>query len=141
MTAADLPFVETLHVVTLGAHVGTAFGWGEAQARERFAMDIRGDLARAACEILMVGGRDVGYLAVEDQATALFVDAIALVPEHQGRGVGTQLLREVMARGAAAGVPVRLNVLRVNPARALYERLGFRIIGGDSHRHYMEWRG
>jgi hypothetical protein len=26
-----------------------------------------------------------------------------------------------------------------NPARALYERLGFRIVGDDPHRYYLEW--
>ena len=29
-------------------------------------------------------------------------------------------------------------MLRVNPAKALYERLGFREVGGDEHRVFME---
>lgn len=32
------------------------------------------------------------------------------------------------------------DVLRVNPAKALYERLGFREVGGDEFRFFMEWQ-
>jgi ribosomal protein S18 acetylase RimI-like enzyme len=52
--------------------------------------------------------------------------------------MGAALMRQVQASAATRGVPVRLNVLKVNPARALYERLGFRVIGEDDVRWYME---
>jgi hypothetical protein len=44
----------------------------------------------------------------------------------------------MIAQGNEREIPVCLNVLKVNPARSLYERLGFRVVGGDEHRHYME---
>jgi len=50
---------------------------------------------------------------------------IALLPAHRGRGAGTRLLTELVAGADAAGVPVVLHVEHDNPARRLYERLGF----------------
>lgn len=42
------------------------------------------------------------------------------------------VIREAGAR------PVWLQVLKVNPARALYERLGFRVVGqSDTHWHML----
>ncbi|MFE4977435.1 GNAT family N-acetyltransferase [Kitasatospora sp. NPDC056651] len=48
-----------------------------------------------------------------------------LHPRHQGRGLGTAVLRHVLAEADAAGDPVRLNVLQGSAARRLYERHGF----------------
>ena len=53
---------------------------------------------------------------------------IALLPDHRGRGIGARLLRDVLHEATAAGLPVRLSVERSNPARSLYERLGFRTV-------------
>lgn len=50
---------------------------------------------------------------------------IALLPEHRGGGVGSAILRGILAEGRAAGKPVTIHVERFNPALRLYERLGF----------------
>jgi ribosomal protein S18 acetylase RimI-like enzyme len=49
-------------------------------------------------------------------------------------------VRGLQARAAAAKRPLRLNVLINNPARRLYERLGFRIERSDAIKHHMAWR-
>jgi ribosomal protein S18 acetylase RimI-like enzyme len=50
---------------------------------------------------------------------------IAFMPEHRGSGIGTRLFRELFDEGDAAGKPVSIHVEIFNPARTLYERLGF----------------
>jgi hypothetical protein len=45
-----------------------------------------------------------------------------------------------MAQAAAQERPVRLRVLRVNPAQRLYLRLGFVITDESPERLTMEWR-
>ncbi len=46
---------------------------------------------------------------------------ITLAPAFRGLGIGSQLVRDLMDEGR----PVTLHVEAFNPARALYERLGF----------------
>jgi GNAT superfamily N-acetyltransferase len=48
-----------------------------------------------------------------------------ILPAHQGQGVGRHLVENLIAEAAHAGLPIRLRVLRVNPARLFYEKLGF----------------
>jgi len=52
---------------------------------------------------------------------------IALLPEHRGNGVGTSLLRDLLAEGESGGKRVTIHVERFNPALRLYERLGFSV--------------
>jgi GNAT superfamily N-acetyltransferase len=75
---------------------------------------------------LIVSGTDVlGRLYVDRGETAWLVIDLALLPEHRGKGIGTRLLTDVLACAGAAAKPVRLHVEGFNPARRLYDRLGF----------------
>lgn len=62
-------------------------------------------------------------------ADALQVDMLAVAPQARGRGVGTALLQEAFDLAAQMGCDrVMLEVVDTNPrAKALYERLGFRV--------------
>jgi ribosomal protein S18 acetylase RimI-like enzyme len=52
------------------------------------------------------------------------------------------VLRQTLERAEKAGKPARLHVNAANAgAIRLYERLGFRRIGGDEVNYLMEWRG
>ncbi|HTD51708.1 MAG TPA: GNAT family N-acetyltransferase, partial [Thermoanaerobaculia bacterium] len=50
---------------------------------------------------------------------------IALLPAFRGKGVGTRLLAELIAEAKGRGVPLTIHVELFNPARRLYDRLGF----------------
>lgn len=64
--------------------------------------------------------------------------AVAVLPAWRGRGTGTRLLTALAGRAAAAGHPaLSLSVQRANPALRLYERLGFREVGGDDAEAVM----
>jgi ribosomal protein S18 acetylase RimI-like enzyme len=58
------------------------------------------------------------------------------LPEFQGRGLGTTILGDVIEHARMGRRPVSLQVLKVNPARRLYERLGF-VISGESETHFQ----
>jgi ribosomal protein S18 acetylase RimI-like enzyme len=76
-------------------------------------------------EIVEVNGRPVGLLKVVRSPTEWRVSQIQLLPEHQGKGIGTQLLQHVLASAGSAGLVVTLSALKINPAVRLYRRLGF----------------
>ncbi|HET9992701.1 MAG TPA: GNAT family N-acetyltransferase [Kofleriaceae bacterium] len=90
-------------------------------------------------EIIERGGVAIGYQIVEHNDDHWRLDEIALVAPERNRGIGTDLVRAIMASARAAGMPLRLNCLRANPARRLYDRLGFRVIAEEDVRVRMEW--
>jgi ribosomal protein S18 acetylase RimI-like enzyme len=50
---------------------------------------------------------------------------ISIHPDHQDSGLGTAALTSLLERADEQDVPVQLEVFDTNPARRLYERLGF----------------
>jgi ribosomal protein S18 acetylase RimI-like enzyme len=63
---------------------------------------------------------------------------IALLPEARGQGIGTRLMEHLITEAHDAGYPgISLSVSCQNPARHLYERLGFRIVQEDEESVVM----
>jgi ribosomal protein S18 acetylase RimI-like enzyme len=87
----------------------------------------------------MVDGVPVGRVWTAFVPGACVVVDLAFLPEHRRRGLGTQVLGEVVAEADRRGVPVRVTVERTNvPVRALNARFGFVETGGDEIHLRME---
>ncbi len=136
-TADDLEFLYCLTRESLGPWVIRTFGpWDDAAQRERF---FRETIVETH-EVVVRDGEPVGCLCTSVQPDALKLHRVFLLPAAQGHGLGAALVREVMAAARARGLPLRLRVLRVNPARRLYERLGFEVTGQTATHFEMEHR-
>jgi ribosomal protein S18 acetylase RimI-like enzyme len=60
--------------------------------------------------------------------------------DQRGRGIGSQLLAELLTRARAAGLErVSLSVETDNPARNLYQRAGFVPVGRSGGAETMVW--
>jgi ribosomal protein S18 acetylase RimI-like enzyme len=95
----------------------------------------------ASFDVIEVDGEPVGRLYVARWADEIRIMDIALLPEHRGKGIGSTLLSELIAEGAAAGRRVSIHVERENPALRLYERLGFRQVADKGVYVLLETRG
>ena len=131
---SDYQFMWDLHLRTLRSYVEATWGWDE-QWQSKYFRETR-DLSRY--EILVNNGREIGCLGIRYEDKVLFLEYVAILPEYQNQGFGSEVVRDVLRSAAERGVPVRLSVLKVNPVRKLYERMGFQTIGSDEFRYYME---
>jgi ribosomal protein S18 acetylase RimI-like enzyme len=95
----------------------------------------RGDFA-----IIEIDGQAAGRFYVDRRADEIRVVDIALLPPFRGRGVGSALLRRAQEEAIRLRLPIRMHVERNNPARALYGRLGFRVIEDRGVYLFIEWR-
>lgn len=85
-------------------------------------------------------GQPVGRLYLHQGAQEIRLMDIAFMPEQRGQGVGTLLLRALLAYAQAHSVTVTLHVEPLNPAQRLYARLGFRLLEERGAYHFLEWR-
>jgi ribosomal protein S18 acetylase RimI-like enzyme len=100
----------------------------------------RENYASTRFDVVLVDGQPAGRLYVARWPDELRIVDVALLPEVRRRGVGTALLRGLLDEGAERALPVRIHVERQNPALALYERLGFRLLEDRGVYLFLEWR-
>lgn len=93
----------------------------EHRVRQRF----RDAFVAPYMSVIVAEGRFAGCVALRPADDGLWLEHFFIDPELQGRGLGSAVLRTLLARTDADGATVRLNVLQGSAARRLYERHGF----------------
>ena len=113
-------------------------GWDEVRHSRQFSESMK----RGHISIIEADGVRVGMVQLFDETNAVEIGEIQIDPSHQGRGIGTRVLLDVIADASAQGRGVRLSVgLKNQKAIRLYERLGFLSEGqSDTHR-LMRYEG
>jgi ribosomal protein S18 acetylase RimI-like enzyme len=142
--ADDQEFLYQLYASTR-LHEIAGLGWPAPQQemflRMQFNAQYRSYEAaygQAEHQIVEHDGKPVGRIMVLwEKDFTLLVD-IALLAEYRGRAIGGDLLHDLIQRCTHAGVPLRLQVLKNNPALRLYQRLGFINTGEDQMYIQME---
>ncbi len=75
----------------------------------------------------LLTGEKRGYGYVDDATPEL---SMAVLPAYRSQGLGTQLLKTLFTSGWGNS-PVSLSVSADNPARRLYKRFGFEVVGEE----------
>jgi ribosomal protein S18 acetylase RimI-like enzyme len=81
--------------------------------------------------------QDVGWLQTAPRADAIFLAQLYVDTPFQRQGIGSCLLRMLIAEANRDNKALTLGVVKINPARRLYERFGFRITHEDRYKFYM----
>ncbi len=138
LTSAD---AETLMVML--AHAAHEPSVAEAMAQPELRKYVsqwgrRGDIGYLAlAQRLPVGAAWVRLWSEAEKGYA-FVDyetpelAIAVLPEYQNQGIGTQLLQILLEASIGVFPRISLSVRSDNPAQRLYQSLGFKPLPGSS---------
>jgi GNAT superfamily N-acetyltransferase len=92
----------------------------------------------AQVRIIALDGADIGWLQTSTQEDALFVAQMFVERPFQRKGIGTEVMKRLIDEAARFHWGVRLAVVKSNPARRLYERLGFQVTHEDSRKFYMK---
>ena len=132
-TRADLDVLYPIYRSCYQEYVRQTWGeWDDARQSEQFYSGFPLERGR----VILVGGEIIGAIDTERRGDGWFLNNIEIAPEWQNRGIGTALVRDLLARAQAEGCPTHLGCLKVNPARRLYERLGFEVVG-ETATHYL----
>ena len=89
-------------------------------------------------EVIEIGGTRVGILLVRPETTHLYVRLLCLLASVQRTGIGSFVMRRVLATAASRSLPVRLRVVASNPAKTFYEKIGFRVTEATPQFAYMQ---
>ena len=119
-----------VHRLTQAAFGGYSWLTPPSGAINETEDDVRRDLAQHGGALARLDGQAVGALRMVVEPRHLHVRRVAVLPAHQGAGIGRELMAwaEDRARGLARS-EVRLGVRAQLPGnREFYERLGYRVV-------------
>lgn len=129
MTEADLPAVMEIERATFPLDA-----WSESMMRGELA-----DMPRSRHYVVaLVDDEIVAYAGLAAAADQADVQTIAVLEKHQGTGIGSAMLTELLAEASRRGArEIFLEVRADNPrAQAVYRHFGFEEIG--TRRRYYD---
>jgi GNAT superfamily N-acetyltransferase len=99
--------------------------------------DFRRRWRAAQVRIITLDGADIGWLQTAILRDALFLAQLFVDAPFRQQGIGTAVMQRLIDEATQAGRAMTLAVVKSNPVRRLYERLGFRITHEDDRKVYM----
>jgi GNAT superfamily N-acetyltransferase len=135
VTENDKEFLWNLKVAAMRPCVELVYGWNDDAQFSYFLKNFRPKTMR----IIRYDGQDVGMVELLERPEELFIARFEVLPEFQNRGIGTTIIQWAIDQAVATQKALRLQVFKINPARRLYERMGFVETGEKETHIQMEW--
>ncbi len=133
---SDMEAVEYLHVYALqqtGAYLGRGPWDDDVYEIEKAYLNNQGEF--------LIGEWDGSFVAMgalhRTTPERAEIKRMRIHPDYQGRGFGQLILNELTARARVLGyktLHLDTSILQV-PAQKLYEKNGFRKVGGDTYQN------
>ena len=89
--------------------------------------------------LIQQGDKAIGRIYVDRDDRSICLIDVALLPAYQQQGIGTALLRELLAEAQLWQKKVVIHVENFNPAYRWYQRHGFEQVEDKGVYQYMEW--
>ena len=124
---ADVEVIAELRAAVMRTDLERLGRFDEHRVRQR----LRDSFSPRHTSVIESDGEFAGCVTVRPAEDGRWLEHFYLAPRLQGRGLGSAVLRTLLGRFDADGVPVRLNVLQGSAARRLYERHGFTVEAQD----------
>ena len=133
--ASDSKFVFTVKKAAYREYVEQVWGWDDDYQLERHNKEF----ASYDFHIIQFRETDVGFFITSSTSDTLKVNQIFILPEYQGRGIGSACMTRIIDDANLEQKFVVLQVLKVNTRGiAFYQRLGFTIVGESPTHIQME---
>jgi GNAT superfamily N-acetyltransferase len=131
-TEQDKDFIFQAFKLSMRTYVEWAWGWDEAFQRNGLCK-----IPLEHLRVICVEDQMAGAIYVEETDQHHWVRTVFLLPTFQRKGIGSSLLASEVSRAKEAGKSLVLRVIKINPAKRLYERLGFHVVKEDDTTYSM----
>lgn len=134
-TKSDLDFCWPIYRDAMKPLTEAVSPWNEAAQQKVVEQAV----ADAGTSILRQAGADVGWVQVEETRHAVQLRQIFVLSAVRNRGLGTSFLSWMKERAERKRKDLTLDVMSNNPARRLYDRLGFKVVTATDSKVTMRY--
>lgn len=136
-TLEDFDFLFDLKKQNFKWYVDKIWGWKDEDQKQRLKQDLNEHLEHK--RIILLNDKMIGVYAVHTTDDGdLFINEISILKDYQHQGIGSKILKQQLIENHNKGIRTILQVFKDNPAKNLYERLGFKVYGENETHYQME---
>lgn len=132
---SDEEWLYTLYCSTMRTYIEKTWGWDEDFQKDGF----KTNLHPTKFTIIVVNGNGVGAYVLNEKSDHHWLEMILITPKMQKNGLGTAIIDKLQTDSVKGRKPLKLSVLKVNPAKEFYSRLGFYVYDEDDSFYKMAW--
>jgi len=130
----DSAALYSLHRATMGIYIEDVYGTWNEDVQQGFHVAW---MQHKRAQAVEVSGHLVGVVDIEWREDDLHLARIEISPKLQNLGLGAEIIEGLIDLATSRARAVALDVFDVNPARHLYERLGFEPVGVSGRKVHM----
>lgn len=93
----------------------------------------------AEYSIVVHNGEDAGRIFITRDETRIHVLEFTILPEHRGRGIGTEILRWLKEEARGKALPLTTYLDQLSDSQAWLEKRGFTRISDEGIHFLMQW--
>ena len=136
-TINDFDFIFDLKKQNFEKYIEEYFDWNEKERKEMYYNNLENYMGEY--NIIVANNKDIGVFAVDESHEGeSYISEISLIKEYQNKGIGTDILNNLLIKNKEKGLRTKLKVFKNSPAKKLYERLGFLVYGENASHYQME---
>jgi len=130
---ADKAFLFELKKAAEFGPINAIFGWDDDIQQQLHQQE----WAEEKPTIITLSGHAVGSYLLQNNADHFYFCRFFLLPNCQGKGIGSEVLTRCITVAEHARKPIKLCYLQGNRVGALYRRFGFQVTSEDKQFVYM----
>ena len=116
-TAVDIELLDLIYTENMKGYVEKNYPWKPQLFRESFSCH--------DYQVIEINNRIIGFMKVVWSETEIYLAEIQIAKNYQNQGIGTSLIQLIIEKARENNQKLWLKVLKGNPAKQLYQRLGF----------------
>jgi len=132
-TLEDYDFIYGVKKRTLRNHIEKIWGWDEEYQKKDFSENF----IPSRNNIILVNDVNIGILEVAEEDKITYITELEILPEFQGKGIGSAVIKDILKDGKEKGKKVKIGCFKINEgAKSLYLRLGLKIVD-ETKTHFI----
>ena len=134
ITEDDIDFLFNLLKSSMMDYYKKTYGYWEDEEELRY---LKESLSKAIYKIIVVDNQQIGCLALKESHNFIFVEEIQILPSMQNKGIGSNIIYELINKANSEKKEIYLEVLKSNTkALNFYTNNGFHKTG-ENETHFQ----
>jgi ribosomal protein S18 acetylase RimI-like enzyme len=115
--------------------IEATWGWDDEFQSNGFSNNLK----PTDWKIIRNGNERIGGFVLKESSGHLWLEMIILKPSYQQKGVGRSVMSHIQGIAKEKSLPLRLSVIKANPVKPFYLKLGFCQYDEDDSFYKMQF--